>query len=417
MDADRIVRMAGVAALIACAGSGPLKDDHRRALDRANEAFREGRVAEAQEAYERLGDRTGPNALVLHNRALALAAQGEHGMAEQLLRKADELALSDDVRSSIRQSLGRSTFESAKVLLREDPHRSIEMLDQAAEAYRSALLVDPDNGQIRRNVETCRRAAQLVRDQLRLRETVPELAQRQRSQADRNRPEDAADTPTEQEDRGPEPGGPPPEGTQPPAQNNPEVEPAPADPGDSDAPESESLPPAERPASETTDQEPSEMPPGGLNDQRSISEETQDASETMRQAMDNGLVAGDEDFASAVKSALDAAREEQLQAEDRLEQNRPSEASEHQGRAAELLEMAQRMLQRGQPQPGQEGSGEQQQRGDQDQQNQQDRQQGDQPAGDPLADALLEKERKERQERMAYQRSIRRGRDPVARDW
>jgi len=176
---------------------------------------------------------------------------------------------------------------------------------------------------------------------------------------------------------------------------------------------------------EPQDAQPSQDRPAGGNErreqsqgpdaqaQRDLNERTEDVAQTLRQAIEEDLVAGDRDFVEAVLRAIEEARKSQEQAEDHLERDEVEDAAQSQEQAASLLELAERLMDRGQGTP----SPQQQDPQDQGDRPAQQGQQDDEQEGDPMAEALLDKERAEREMRRAYQRRILRGRVRPKKDW
>lgn len=488
-------------------------------IERANQAYREGRVQRALDLYEEADELKPDDPEILYNWATALTTSDDRGLADRLFRKADALAESDALRARARQNLSHSLFVTASTLASVDPRKAIELFDESADAARAAWRLDNDNIDAARQVETSRLAAQLIRDQLRLAERLQQLSQDQRDEA-RNSAErartrrEAGQDPQGQspETPNPEPQEPneqdppeqeaeqqpeAPEGESPPSQGDkdppasgedqpfnlpgflrdllnsgnrtpPEGErhPPPPDGTPPEAPPGEAAQPEPPPAPDPNDSEqreerqPPETPgePGGPGEesqaptpgeaspepresagdgepsretsaqqreasaeqremsaqQRGVSEETERLARTLREAMEEDLVAGDREFAEAVLRAIEEARKSQVSAEELLESAELEEASGAQEQAASLLDLAEQMLNRGQEPQQQEGEASEDGGGTPRESSEQTE---EEPEGDPIAERLLMKEREERQMRQAYQRRILRGRTAPARDW
>ncbi len=176
----RVILLASGAAL---AGLSLASDSPFNLLERANEAYREGRVSRALDLYEEADELGADDPLTLYNWGTALAASNERGLAERMFRKADEHAQSDDVRARARFNLAHSLFVTASTLTEEDPRRAIELFDESAKAAKSALRLNPADREAASHVEISRLAAQLVRDQLAMAERMRELANQQREQS------------------------------------------------------------------------------------------------------------------------------------------------------------------------------------------------------------------------------------------
>lgn len=170
-------------------------------------------------------------------------------------------------------------------------------------------------------------------------------------------------------------------------------------------------PSQDRPGAGGTQREQSQGPDAQA--QRDLNERTEDVAQTLRRAIEEDLVAGDREFVEAVLRAIEEARNSQEQAEDQLERDEVEDAAQSQEQAASLLELAERLMNRGQGTP----SPQQQDPQDQGDRPAQQGQQENEQEGDPMAEALLDKERAEREMRRAYQRRILRGRVRPKKDW
>ncbi len=434
-------------------GAGP--DSPRSLLLRANQAYRDGLIPRALDLYEQADELSPDDPTILYNWATALASGDDRGLADRLFRKADMLATNDEVRARARFNLAISLFTTAGMLTKVDPQRAIAMFEDSAEAARACVRLQPNDIDAARHVEVARLAAQLVRDQLDLRTRLEELAREQRNQAERTQrkaqqrrneqpareqdPNQAQDDQRDsqalenrREQERSTPGTP--DFNLPGFLQNLPPQPDPSSDRRDRTETDETPPPRQDESSERRSETGEEQPDAsreqerngrqerhGVSDadaqaQRDLSEQTEEVARTLRRAMEEDIVAGDRDFAEAVLRAIEQARTSQEQAEEQLEQGEIEEAARSQEHAASLLELAERMMNRGQslvsgqdherrnnPQQGDSPQQEQPQAGEQD--------------GDPIAEALLDKERIEREMRRAYQRRILKGRVRPKKDW
>jgi Ca-activated chloride channel family protein len=104
------------------------------------EALREGKGEAAREAFARAAQALGDRPEITYDRALADAAAGELDQAMQGFRAAAERAEDANLRARARVGLGNAL-------------RKLKKYDEAAAAYREALLEDPSVDAARRNLE------------------------------------------------------------------------------------------------------------------------------------------------------------------------------------------------------------------------------------------------------------------------
>lgn len=294
--------------------------------------------------------------------ALVNAGTMAHSLADpaatDLLRNADRLAPDDATRTTARFNLGHALagdFPEPQSL--QDPaeiQSVIARLEQSAAAFRSVLEITPDHPTAAQNTERVRRR---VRD---LHQRIEEL--RRQEQARKELAEQMKKLAEQQ-------------------QAESEQSQSQADAGKS--------------------------PDGqAQQDQQRLSEQTEESQQRSQQS----------GASEAAQESLRQAQEAQRNAAEALERGDAQSAAESQRQAAEALREAAEQLE-SQQQPS-ESQGQQPQPSDNpSDQPQQGQQQAEEPAesGDPLANALIDKERRERAERMRYlQRS---GRQRVERDW
>lgn len=305
-------------------------------------------------------------------RALAAFNAGTMALGAGDERAADLLTLAEGttgepgLRARARFNLAHAALPEA-----DAPEDTMEAIDakvkeyrEAARRFRSVLEVDPAHAEAARNTELVRRR---IRDLLDRRAEIERQEQAAQELADQL--DELAEQQEEQAER-----------------------------------------------SEQQAQDGGSPRPGSAEDQEALSEQTQEASESADQAG-----AGDD-----ARAALERAQAAQEKAQEALEAGDASRAAEHQREAAEALREA---AERARPDQG-EGEGEETRPGsdgEPGEPGEQAPEDGEQPgesasneadAGpsiDPLAEALLDKERNEREQRNRY---LQRGRRvPVERDW
>lgn len=137
-------RAIPVVLLIALVGSGYGIGD----LERGNRLYREGRYAEAVEAYRR-ALAAGESSPELHyNLGTALLRLGRYDEAERSLRQALD-GIEPEVRHRSFYNLGNRFLEAA----RANGEDGAELLESAVEAYKRALRLRPDDDDAKWNLE------------------------------------------------------------------------------------------------------------------------------------------------------------------------------------------------------------------------------------------------------------------------
>lgn len=119
-------------------------------LERGNRLYRQGRYAEAVEAYRAALDDGNDSPTLHYNLGTALLRLGQHQEAEEHLRMA--LATIDpDERERTLFNLGNRYLDAGRNAA--DPRARDQMLTAAAEAYRDALRLDPGDEDAKWNLE------------------------------------------------------------------------------------------------------------------------------------------------------------------------------------------------------------------------------------------------------------------------
>ncbi|MGH7506158.1 MAG: tetratricopeptide repeat protein, partial [Longimicrobiales bacterium] len=119
-------------------------------VERGNRLYREGRYAEAVEAY-RAAMRDGEESPELqYNLGTALLRIGRYAEAEQHLQAALE-AVDPDLRHRSLYNLGNRYLEAARA--QSDPAAQGRMLEAAVEAYKRSLRLEPEDTDAKWNLE------------------------------------------------------------------------------------------------------------------------------------------------------------------------------------------------------------------------------------------------------------------------
>lgn len=119
-------------------------------LERGNRLYREGKYAEAVEAYRSALEDGNRSPVLFYNLGTALLRLGEYDEGERYLRQA--LASVDpDMRERTHYNLGNGFLEAARAS--DDPEARARLLDAAVEAYKHALRIRPDDLDAKWNLE------------------------------------------------------------------------------------------------------------------------------------------------------------------------------------------------------------------------------------------------------------------------
>ncbi|MCC5823208.1 MAG: hypothetical protein LAT64_07870 [Phycisphaerales bacterium] len=322
----------------------------------------EDRIGVLAEIAERSEDRA-LGAIAAFN-AGTMALEAGDPRAPDLLRRAERMADNPALRAAARYNLGHAMLpkEDAPPARSAEAGERAEAMRRAAGLFRSVLDIDPSHRDAAANTERLRRQAQTLEEQ--------QAAMQAQEQAMQELAEALSRLAEQQQEQ---------------------------------ASESES--------SAARGDEPGEE---ALGDQRSLSEQTRDAADRADQA------GADE----SVREAIERARAAQRGAEEALDRDDAAEAAARQREAADSLRSAAEQAQRGAGEagegPGQPGAADEiPARPDQAEPSDAEGEPTDGPEFesqiDPLAEALLDKERRERERRSEY---LQRGRQQqVERDW
>jgi Ca-activated chloride channel family protein len=192
MDAGRRVRKvapraAAVLVLFATTGFG-IGD-----LERGNRLYREGRYAEAVEAYQAAlaAGKTSPE--LHYNLGTALLRLGRYDEAQQALAEALS-GVDPELRNRALYNLGNRFLEDARA--GSDPQVQGKLLDSAIEAYKRALRMRPSDADAKWNLEMA------LRDQ-----DKNEQQQQQQEQQDQSDQQQQQQDQSQQDDQDPARGG------------------------------------------------------------------------------------------------------------------------------------------------------------------------------------------------------------------
>lgn len=152
MHMSGAARTATLLALVFLTSAAGLGD-----VERGNRYYREGRYAEAVEAYQS-ALRDGEDSRTLrYNLGTALMRLGRYDEAEQQFRAALD-AVDPDLRQRTFYNLGNRFLEAARA--EADPRGQGELLGSAIEAYQRALRIDPRDTDAKWNLEMAIREEQ-----------------------------------------------------------------------------------------------------------------------------------------------------------------------------------------------------------------------------------------------------------------
>ena len=119
-------------------------------VERGNRLFRDGKYAEAVAEY-RAALRDGDESTTLrYNLGTALLRLGRYQEAEEHLRAALD-AVDPEVRGHTHYNLGQRFLEEARSI--PDPNAAVSLYEAAAESYRQALRLRPDDPDAKWNYE------------------------------------------------------------------------------------------------------------------------------------------------------------------------------------------------------------------------------------------------------------------------
>lgn len=392
IDSKRL--MSASVVILSLSGSGhaepPAPSKVRSVIRAANRAFERGDFEEAAHVYASLPPTPDRPAEVCYNEGLTHAALGDVERAKQSFRMADLNASTNELRANARFNLGRLAFDDAMSHAQEDPKLAMEGLRNASRIYRAVLEVRPEDAEAAKNVERCRLAIRAIEERLqkqaeeqaRQSERMQEMAQRLKELAERQ--EQASER--------------------------------------------------SREAQEQMEQDSSigsEASRQSREQQEGLSEETREMLSKLMQELGQmpGESPGQTEMSEAM-AEIERAMEEQSGAERSLERSLPGRAVPQQQDAAERLEAAAERLAAGAGEGQGEGKqpGESEERGGNAPDGQEDQSEGEQSEelpsrprevdrlgdqdGDPIARRYLEKEIRDRANR------IRRGPPlPTDKDW
>ncbi len=375
-----------------------------------NELYRDNQVADALETYRHARSEAAneDDPILLYNQATAHAAAGEHTQAELLLSKIDVSRADPSLARNAKHNLGNAIFNQARVMLSEgDAEQALERMAEAEDAYLAAYGLDRTDRESARNAELVRQMRRMIEDFMQQSQMTPEQQQQQQvadqlkqlAEEQREAAEDSQDASEQQDQQQGDQNGQDQQGDQ--SQQDPQ--------GDQQQQGQDQQGESQEQQSGESGQRDSDL----SEQQQSISERTQEQADQLQQsARQMQQQEGMQEMMEALRR-LQEARNEQTGAEQRLDQQSPGQASEHQFDAADLLEQAAQQIEESirrqqQAQQGQQGEPQEGEEGDEYDPNGQD--------GDPRTDDLLDKERREREWREPYQRRLRRT-IPVERDW
>lgn len=119
-------------------------------FERGNRLYREGRYAEAVEAYQAALEDGHDTPALRYNLGTALLRLGRYDEADRHLRAALE-GVEPDIRTRAHYNLGNRFLNAARQMAA--PEARGKLLEGAVEAYKRALRLDPSDGDAKWNLE------------------------------------------------------------------------------------------------------------------------------------------------------------------------------------------------------------------------------------------------------------------------
>lgn len=405
-------------------------------LTRGNAHLREGNIQAALAAYgtsPELPESSDPRLALARATAQLAAAQPDLAQqAEADLRRIISAGPDDpQLLRAAHANLGAAILARAEAAAQSDRPLALDLFQQSAASYLAASRLDRSDLDAARNVEHARLRAASLRDDL---QQNPPTPQEQQSQQQRQQQSDPTSAPDQS---GPH--------EQPQNQPQNQQEDQQPTPQQQDAQRlAEQLQQlADEQQQEAQQSAESRQDPGAADQQQALSDAAQQQLEDLEQQLeqlqqqrqagdpdqsdpqtDQSAASADEAMQQA-RESLEQAREAQREAEQSLAQDQQPEAGEAQQRAADHLRQAAERMQQaadaltppqaGQPQPGEGEPQPSEPPPDQQPQEAQQAQPGrERDRGDPLVEALLDRERRQRESRAVSRpgRPVR-----VERDW
>lgn len=194
-------RQAGVLVwVLACAmsiGQTARADSARALVRKGNAAFAGGDFNEAMSAYEE-ADVEAPNSAVIEfNKGTVFYRQDDITAAREAFAKAAANAPDAAFEANARYNIGNCWFREARRQRDSDPKKALETCEKAIDSYHTALALNPDLVDARRNIEVSRMLWKSILDEQRKRqeeqrqqqelaEELKKLEQRQRQAAEQS---------------------------------------------------------------------------------------------------------------------------------------------------------------------------------------------------------------------------------------
>lgn len=349
-----------------------------------------------------------PDALYNSGRDLFLA--GKYSQAADQFRQSDLGANDPNLSAKARFNLGQSLLKQATAApqagAQPDPAKSIEQLDAAARAFRSALAANPDDAEAARNVEIARTLMQQKQEE----KEKKKQEQKDKEQKDKSKQDQSKQDQNDQKKDGQNQSG---DKSQSNDQNSQGGESKQhqdnADKLKDLAQKQSEAADKSKEASESKESPESPQKQQQAKDaQKEVDQRTQDEQTKQQEA---GKPSSQE-----AKDKLDSARKEQQAASEALDKGDTQKAEEHQRKAADQLDQAAQAEQKA----ADEAKKQEQSKEDQAKQNQQGKQaeaKEEKAKYNDTASQLLDRERKQRDARQQMLRALRGKPQPVEKDW
>lgn len=195
-------RLIACVAPLATASMASPHNDAASLMSRGRTLLRDGKPAEAAQAFESAAATQPQMIEALFNAGCAHAGAGEWERAEKMFTQVDQEAHDERLRARARYNLGHAAFQAGLSTANSQPRQAREKFIRAAALFQSAYLADPSHLGAARNTELARLAIKRIDDQLAAQQAqeqqqheqrqqqadqLQELAQRQQELAERAR--------------------------------------------------------------------------------------------------------------------------------------------------------------------------------------------------------------------------------------
>jgi len=179
---------AGVILLMLFPPSLLMAESVRSFVDSGNKAYGQGNYAKSLDQYEKASKIAPDSAVALFNKGDALYKLGKYTEAFNAYEQAAGKAVKDDNRpleAQSRYNMGNSAFRRAEKLEKEDPETAFEEFNRSSQNFQSVLKLDPNISDAAHNLEVARIKARQVEELMRRQQQQKQRQQEAREQAEK----------------------------------------------------------------------------------------------------------------------------------------------------------------------------------------------------------------------------------------